>query len=294
VIEAATRLESVKAVATIGAPSDVAHVADTFADSIEAIESEGTARVTLAGRTFTIQKQFLDDIRSQNVLEAAKALHRPFLVCHAPLDETVSIDHASALFTTAKHPKSFLSLDKADHLLSGQGDAERAGHLIAGWACAHLPDNRPAAPEPDAATVATRETGTGKFTSHVVSGAHVMLGDEPERVGGDDAGPSPYDFLNAALGTCTVMTLRMYAERKGWDVGRLHCDVKHSRIHGEDCVDCETKPEGMVDIFERTLHLSDGLTAEQQEKLKEIADKCPVSKTLERSSKVRTHLDDAG
>ncbi|WP_304072896.1 bifunctional alpha/beta hydrolase/OsmC family protein [Maricaulis maris] len=295
VIAAAGQLPSVRAVATIGAPADAAHVTQQFAADVDAIEREGVARVELAGRTFTLKKQFLDDIGGHRVEDAAAALHRPLLLLHAPTDAIVAIDNASRLFRAARHPKSFVSLDDADHLLGSRPDAEYAADMIAAWAERYLPETRPEPPESAGeGVVVVRETGAGPYENHVVAGEHVMLADEPASVGGLDAGPSPYGYLSAALGSCTSMTLRMYADRKGLPLDRVTVSTGHHKGHADDCADCVDGQERHVDIFEREITLEGELDAAQTARLLEIADKCPVHRTLHSPVVVRTRLKDDG
>ncbi|WP_323762924.1 bifunctional alpha/beta hydrolase/OsmC family protein [Maricaulis sp.] len=295
VIAAAGKLPSVRAVATIGAPADAAHVTQQFAADLAAIERDGVARVELAGRPFTLKKQFLDDIADHKVEDAAAGLRRPLLLLHAPTDAIVGIDNASRLFQAAKHPKSFVSLDDADHLLGDVKDALYAADTIAAWAGRYVPEARS---EPPAAAgesvVVVRETGGGRFENHVVVGDHVMLADEPASVGGLDAGPSPYGYLSAALGACTSMTLRMYANRKGLPLDRVTVSTGHHKGHAEDCADCVDGQERHVDIFEREITLEGELDGDQKARLLEIADKCPVHRTLHSPVVVRTRLKDDG
>lgn len=284
VLVAAAKVTEAKAVITIGAPADVAHVAHNFQESIEEIEAKGEAEVLLVGRPFRIKKQFLDDIRAQNVEAAVAGLKKALLIFHSPVDATVSIDNAAAIYGAAKHPKSFVSLDDADHLLSRKEDAEYVAGVIAAWARRYVcledaPSSR-ITPQAEAGTVVVEETGQGKFQNAVsVGGRHVLLADEPADMGGTDTGPGPYDFLLAALGACTAMTIRMYANLKVLPLDRVRVTLKHDKVHAEDCADCETG-SGKLDRIVRDLQFEGDLSDEQKAKLLEIADKCPVHKTL--------------
>jgi uncharacterized OsmC-like protein/alpha/beta superfamily hydrolase len=284
VLVAAAKVPEAKAVITIGAPADVAHVAHNFQESIEEIEAKGEAEVLLVGRPFRIKKQFLDDIRAQNVEAAVASLKKALLIFHSPVDATVGIDNAAAIYGAAKHPKSFVSLDNADHLLSRKEDAEYVAGVIAAWARRYVClEDAPAsriAPQAEAGTVVVEETGQGRFQNAVsVGGRHVLLADEPVDVGGTDTGPGPYDFLLTALGACTAMTIRMYADLKKLPLTKVRVTLTHDKIHAEDCADCETKV-GKLDRIVRDLHFEGDLSDEQKAKLLEIADKCPVHKTL--------------
>jgi len=284
VLVAAAKVPEAKAVITIGAPADVAHVAHNFQNSIEEIEAKGEAEVLLVGRPFRIKKQFLDDIRAQNVEAAVAGLKKALLIFHSPVDATVGIDNAAAIYGAAKHPKSFVSLDDADHLLSRKEDAEYVAGVIAAWAQRYVclgdaPASR-IAPQAEPGTVVVEETGQGKFQNAVsVGGRHVLLADEPKDAGGTDTGPGPYDFLLTALGACTAMTIRMYADLKSLPLTKVRVTLKHDKIHAEDCSECETKA-GKLDRIVRDLHFEGDLSDEQKAKLMEIADKCPVHKTL--------------
>ena len=227
-----------------------------------------------------MKKAFLDDLKSHNQEERIKSLRRDLLVFHAPLDQTVGIDNATKIFVAAKHPKSFVSLDKADHLLTRPADAAYVAAVLAGWAERFLPSVAEGGLKAEAGEVLVADAGEGVFPQTILMGPHRARADEPESVGGTDTGGSPYDYLAAALGACTNMTLKMYASRKRWDLKDLRCVVTHSKIHAEDCATCETE-EGKVDRFVRTLSFGGDLTAEQREKLLEIADKCPVHRTLQ-------------
>ncbi|MDP2622012.1 MAG: bifunctional alpha/beta hydrolase/OsmC family protein [Hyphomicrobiales bacterium] len=295
VLAAAGEIAEAKAVVTIGAPADAEHVIDNFRARLDDIERTGAAEVSLAGRKFTIRKQFLDDLRGRTLAEKIAGLRRALLVMHAPRDETVGIDNATRIFTAAKHPKSFVSLDTADHLLSRRADAEYAADIIAAWAARFVaaagegdaPGEGKVAPQPGLVTV--EETGEGKFQQEVASGRHRLYADEPEDVGGRDSGPSPYDYLAIALGACTSMTLRLYAERKKLPLEHVEVEVAHAKVHAKDCAECEGR-EGRVDRFERRIVLTGNLNPEERARLVEIADKCPVHRTLEQSSVIVTWL----
>ena len=290
VIVAAEHIPQVRAVATIGAPSDADHVLHQFAPALGQIEEAGKADVVLAGRPFTIEKQFVEDVRGAKVRDAASALRKPLMVMHAPRDEIVGIDNATGLFIAAKHPKSFVSLDDADHLLTRPEDASFVARTLSAWAARYIPDavvgDPPTAPS-GKGEVLVAETGTGKFTQWVVShDGHVILADEPAGYGGDNLGLTPYDLVEAGLGACTSMTLRMYAERKGWPLKRVSVTVRYERVHAKDCDHCE---EGVpLDVYHRSIRMEGDLSDEQRARLMEIADKCPVHQTLERSGEVRT------
>lgn len=292
VLAVAGDIPEVRAVATIGAPADTAHVVHNFGSKIEEIEEKGEASVTLAGRPFTIQKQFLDDVRQSVLTERIAGMRTALMVLHSPIDQTVGIENAATIFGAAKHPKSFVSLDTADHLVSKPQDASYAASVIATWASRYIEED---VPQGDTETEAVRvsETGEGKFQNTVHAGRHRIFADEPVSVGGLDSGPSPYDFLSAALGACTSMTLRMYANRKKADLGRITVDVSHAKIHATDCAECFEDQQGKggrIDRFERTISIDGAVSEELRDKIEEIADKCPVHRTLESSSAVATQV----
>jgi uncharacterized OsmC-like protein/pimeloyl-ACP methyl ester carboxylesterase len=281
VLAAAHRIPDVRAVVTIAAPFDPAHVAGLFGGRTAEILSQGEVEVSLAGRPFRIRRALLDDIAEQNLAGRIADLHKALLVFHSPTDDTVGIDNASKIFLAAKHPKSFISLAGADHLLRKPSDAVYVAHVIAAWAERYL--DMMADVEPDETsepgTVIVRETRSGNLQNQVIAGAHQFLADEPVSVGGLDSGPGPYDLLLAALGACTSMTVRLYADRKQWSLKRTMVRLKHGRIYAKDCAECETK-EGMIDHIDRVITFEGELDAEQRQRLMEIADKCPVHKTL--------------
>ncbi len=293
VLCAAGGIPEVKAVATIGAPADADHVIQNFGASLDEIERDGEATVTLAGRPFKIQKQFLEDLRTQSVEQHIGKLKRALMVLHSPIDQTVGIENAGKIFAAAKHPKSFVSLDTADHLLSNPQDAGYAAEVISAWAGRFIAADQPVATSPDLEGVLVAETGEGKFQNFVRSGNHRLLTDEPTSVGGLDSGPSPYDFLAAALGACTSMTLRMYATFKKLDIGPISVTVLHEKLHAADCEACAEElksTSGKIDQFERRISIGGGVDAELEKKLLEIADKCPVHKTLEGKAGIVTRI----
>ncbi|SHL07085.1 putative redox protein [Roseovarius marisflavi] len=290
VLAAAHRIESARAVVTIGAPFDPDHVTHNFGNALEKIEAEGVAEVSLGGRNIRIGKGFVDDVKAENLEKDIAHLGRALLVLHAPRDQIVGIENAAEIFKTAKHPKSFVTLDNADHLITNPSDAEYAAQVIAAWAMHYL-DLSPPAPPPGApeGIVRISEADPKGFLQDINSGPdHHMLADEPEAYGGTDRGMSPYGFLAAGLGACTSMTIRMYARRKGWPLAHVAVDVSHDKVHAQDA---RSGSGAQADTFTRVIRLSGDLDATQREKLLEIADKCPVHRTLERSSKIVTRLD---
>jgi uncharacterized OsmC-like protein/pimeloyl-ACP methyl ester carboxylesterase len=282
ILAAAGQIPDAKAVVTIAAPSDPTHVTGLFKDRIEDIRKHGKVEVQLAGRPFHIKREFLDDIAEHGLMDHVAKLHKALLIMQSPTDDTVGIDNATRIFIAAKHPKSFVSLAGADHLLSDKRDAAYVADVIAAWAERYI---EPAVPEQAAdlseapRRVVVRETRAGKFQQTVSIGPHQMLADEPVAAGGEDTGPGPYDFVLAGLGACTSMTMRLYADRKSLPLERVTVTLKHSKIYAEDCAECETKA-GMLDQVERLIAMEGALDAEQRRKLMEIADKCPVHRTL--------------
>ena len=289
VLKAAAGLDHIKAVATLGAPFDPGHVTDNFADALPEIAANGSAEVSLGGRPFKIGQSFVEDVSSAELTSAIGNLKAALLVLHAPTDAIVSIDNASQIFLTAKHPKSFVTLDGADHLITQPDDAEYAADVIATWASRYLP-LRPPAPPPGApeGVVRVSEADTSGFLQDINSGPyHHALADEPLAYGGTNKGMSPYGFLSAGLGACTSMTIRMYARRKGWPLTHVSVDICHDKVHAQNA---ETGSGDKIDTWRRKIRLTGDLTAQQRQKLAEIADKCPVHRTLERSSSVVTEL----
>jgi len=291
VLAAAGRIREAKAIVTIGAPADVEHVLRQLGGSLDRIRSEGETEVKLAGRSFRIRRSFVEDAEMQRLEDKIGTLGRALLVLHSPRDEVVGIDNASRIFIAARHPKSFISLDDADHLLSRPQDASYAAGVIAAWAARYIP--QAPADMAEAAHVVVRETGEGKFQNLVVAGRHRLIADEPAAVGGLDTGPNPYDFLSIALGACTAMTLRVYAEHKNLALGRISVEVRHGKVAADHCADCSEAAEGRsgkIDRFERIVRIEGGTDARLAAKIVEIAGKCPVHRTLESSSAVVTRV----
>jgi putative redox protein len=285
VLAAAADVPEARAVVTIAAPCDPAHVTHLFKNG-EASAS-GDTEVTLGGRSFRISRAFLDDIAEQKLQERIGALRKALLIFHSPTDEIVGIENASRIFTAARHPKSFVSLAGADHLLSRRSDASYVANVIHAWAARYL-DLAEASPEmPESTDVIVRETRVGRFQQEITAGKHRLLADEPVAVGGLDSGFGPYDLVLAGLGACTSMTVRLYAERKALPLDRVTVRLAHSRIHAVDCENCETK-EGMLDRIERAVTLAGNLDEDQRKRLLEIADKCPVHRTLTSEIDIRT------
>ncbi len=292
VLAAAPQIPEVAAVATIAAPSDPAHVANVFTpDALAAIERDGEAEVELAGRPFRIQRQFLDDISAHRLDDSIANLDAALLVMHSPVDTYVDIDHARRIYQAARHPKSFITLDGADHLLTSRADSTYVARLLATWASRYLPEAEPAAATVDVpeGVVVVEESGTGAFAQRVMAGNHTFIADEPAGIG-DDTGPNPYELLLAGLGACTSMTMRMYATRKKFPLDRVRVSLSHSRTHSDDCADPDDAP-CKIDLIERRIEITGDLTDEQRASLSAIADKCPVHRTLEGDIRVETVVE---
>jgi uncharacterized OsmC-like protein/alpha-beta hydrolase superfamily lysophospholipase len=297
VLTAAARLQGIQAVATIGAPADVSHIANVFADDLDTIREQGRAVVSLAGRPFTIAASFVEDLRDHHLTDTVSRLGAALLFLHAPLDDTVSVDNARLLFEAARHPKSFVSLADADHLLTDEADARYAAEVVAAWADRYLrsasassraDDRLPLPRGPgsygDGTTVARTDDG---LTTEVSTRGFALVADEPRSVGGAETGPTPYDYLAAGLAACTSMTVRMYADRKGIPLDEVTTSVSFDRVHADDCASCE-HTDGRIERFTRTVAMRGDLDRSTRDRLLSIADRCPVHRTLEGQSEIHT------
>lgn len=293
VLAVAADLPHVRAVVTIGAPADTEHVIHNFSTHVPVIESHGEAEVELAGRPFTIRRQFLDDVRRQHLETKIHDLGRPLLVLHAPGDKIVGIENARRIVAAARHPKSFISLDDADHLLTRHEDAVFVAEVVSAWYGRYLPQPSSERPAAYHDGVLVRASGEGRFQQVVEAGRHRLLADEPESYGGLDSGPSPYDFVSAGLGACTSMTLQLYAERKGWQLPPYTVEVRHTKVHADDCTDCGEGSSGRIDQFERRITFKTDPGPAVTGKIAEIADKCPVHRTLEARSHIVTKVENS-
>ncbi len=290
-IQAAQGIPSAEAVATIAAPADLKGLLSSIdGPPLEELEKDGETKINISGRDFKIKTQFLNDLKQDNMAEAIGALRRPLLIFHSPADRIVSIDQAAKIFTAARHPKSFISLDKADHLLSNREDSLYVGSVLAAWASKYLmiSERKNIQPELSDKRIIAR-TGMTGFRTEIIASGHSLVADEPISAGGANSGPTPYDLLVSALGACTGMTLRMYADRKKLPLDSIIVRLKHDKIHAEDCQDCED-PRSKIDFIEREIELNGDLDQPTRQKILEIANRCPVHKTLESRSRISSKL----
>ena len=287
-IFAANEIDSIIAVATVGTPSKPEHVTHLFGTSVDVIEKEGSADVSIGGRDFTIKKQFLDDLKQKDMGAILSGMRKAILIMHSPQDTIVGIENAAKIYTKAFHPKSFVTLNNADHMLSKKDDAFYAGTVISSWLKRYVPS-----PVPEEKLSTTKQVvvrlGKEGFTTEIRAGNHSLLADESEQLGGDDFGPSPYELLNASLGSCTAMTLHMYARRKKWPLKEVRVHLAYDRVYNDDCNDCEDINK-YINHFDVCLELEGDLSEEQKTRLLEIAQKCPVHKTLKRASEFTTKI----
>ncbi len=284
---AASKVDSIKAVATIGTPSEPEHVTHLLTNKIKDIESAGMAEVNIGGQIFTIKKHFLDDLRSKNMYNIVKNLNKALLVLHSPQDTVVEIENAAKIYQAAMHPKSFVTLNQADHMLTNKNDAFYVGNVVATWAKRYV--DVPVMKKLITHKQVVARLGNSGFTTDIMTGKHGLITDEPEEVGGADFGPSPYELLNASLGACTAMTLQMYARRKKWDLQEVKVHLSFSRSYTEDCEHCDLK-DRRLEVFDREIEVKGDLDESQINRLLEIANKCPVHRTLEASAEVHTKL----
>jgi len=291
VLSAAGDVPEAKAVVTVGAPASADHVIKNFEVEVGEIEEKGEATVSLAGRPFLIRKEFLDDVRGQNLLDKVHAMRKPLLVLHSPTDEVVGIDNARQIYEAARHPKGFVALDGANHLLTNRGDAVFAAEIISAWVARYLDLGEAAEAPSHESGITVMESGEGRFQQYVHAGPHRLLADEPASVGGDDTGPSPYDFVSMGLAACTSMTLRMYADRKQMPLGKVTVRVTHDKIHAKDCENCAEGFVGKIDRFVRHITVEGDYDEATRQKILEIADKCPVHRTLDGRSAIVTEFD---
>ncbi len=287
VIFAARELPSVKAVVTIGSPSSPKHVTNLLKSSLTEIREKGVAAVNLGGRNFNIKEQFLEDLKNQKLKDIIKNFDKSLLILHSPQDKIVGIKNAEELYLNARHPKGFISLDGADHLLSDSKDSTYAGHVIGSWATRYVKIPEPVLLQSKHQVVAN--LGAEGFTTQLKSGKHYFLADEPEGVGGSNFGPDPYDFVSAGLAACTSMTIQMYARRKKWVIENVETHVNYSKEHAADCSHCEDD-SARIDTFQREIVLQGDLDEKQQQRLLEIANKCPVHRTLHQEVNIITTL----
>lgn len=287
-IYASAKASSIKALATIGTPSDTKHVKHLFGKQLEAIVTNGEATVELSGRPFKIKEQLIKDLNEQMVTKTIQELRKPVLILHSPQDTTVGINHAEMLYQAAMHPKSFVSLDGADHLLMDKADSHYAGMVIASWASRYLEMPEEKSLQSHTAVVASLDAQSD-FTTQMRAGNHYFTADEPTSVGGNDYGPTPYDLLSSGLASCTVMTIQMYAKRKNWHIENVTCEVHYNKQHATDCEHCEDD-SAKLDTFTRTLKITSNLDEKQLQRILQIADKCPVHKTLHSKTQVLTEL----
>ena len=286
---AAQHLPKVKAIATLGAPSSITHVRHLIKDNLEEINKNGKALVNIGGRSFSIKKQFIEDLEKKKLKEILPHLEKSILILHSPQDSIVEIKNAEELYLAAKHPKSFVSLDGADHLLSDKKDSQYAGNIIGSWASRYL--DIPVLKELESTHEVVANLGKSGYTTRIKAGNHHLVADEPVMAGGNDFGPDPYQLLSAGLAACTSMTIQMYARRKKWPLETVETHISHSKSYIEDCENCESS-SAKIDTFEREIILKGDLDEKQTQRILQIADKCPVHKTLHAEVEINTTLKD--
>ncbi|EPR66416.1 bifunctional alpha/beta hydrolase/OsmC family protein [Cyclobacterium qasimii] len=282
-IVAAAKLDNIQAIVTIGTPADVEHVTKQFEGQANDLGVEEEAEVVIGGRPFKISGEFINGFKKHNLPETIKSLRKPILVMHSPIDEIVGINNAHEIYHNARHPKSFVSLDNADHLLTKKEDSIYVGDMIASWASRYIDLSPFETPNPNQhQIVAHLNLAENNFTTFINTKNHGIIADEPKSVGGFDFGMSPFELVSAGLSACTVMTIKLYAERKKWDLKEVYTYVNHSK----EIVDGENK-----DVFAKSLSFIGNLDESQRERLREIASKCPVHRTLQQSSTIKTEMN---
>ncbi|SRX75034.1 bifunctional alpha/beta hydrolase/OsmC family protein [Aequorivita antarctica] len=289
-IFAASKIPSIKAVAVINSPSHPLHVMHLLKDSTQEINKNGKAKVNLGGVDFTIKKQFLEDLKNNSLIDIVSSFGKALLILHSPQDTVVGINNAEEIYKAAQHPKSFVSLDGVDHMLSEKKDSRYVGQVIAGWATRYV-EIPPPKEIKSKSKVAASLNSDDKFSTNLKLGDHYFIADEPTEFGGNNFGPSPYEFLSGGLAACTVMTIQMYAKRKKWEVENVICHINYSKDHAVDCIHCE-EDSTKIDTFTREIKIMGILSEEQKKRLLQIADKCPVHKTLHSKTQVITKLVD--
>lgn len=279
VIMAASQLDNIKAVATINAPATVEHVTRHFSHQFQESAEKGEVEINIGGRPFKINQEFVDDFSKTDLPAITKKLRKPILIMHSPIDDTVNIDEAQKIYLSARHPKSFISLDHADHLLTNQEDSTYVGTMIGAWAKRYFPKDETKILKTEGEQLVGHLNLRNNFTTQIQTKKHAMTADEPESIGGDDFGPSPYEYLNAALAACTAMTLKLYAERKNWDLQEVYVYLTHARKHSDE-LNIKKETAGYLDHINKKLKFIGNLDEAQVQKLKEIASRCPVHRTL--------------
>lgn len=287
VLMAAQKIPSVKAVVTIGAPSEAHHVQHLFEEKLEEIKGTGEAKVSISGRPFTIKRQFIQDLGAYSISEKLSTWrNRALLVLHSPQDRIVGIENAREIYEAAHHPKSFISLDGADHLLSEEADSRYVGELIASWSERYL-NSQKSTPPLKSDSLVLAQIDREPYVSQIKAGDFLLLADEPEELGGQNRGPNPYEYLASALAACTVMTLRMYADRKGWPLEEARVHIDFDADYKQDALECENqKPK--LGKFTRRIEFIGNLNEKQEERLLQIANRCPVHRNLEAGMSIET------
>lgn len=285
---AGSRMESIKAIATIGSPSTISHITHLFSEELDQIREEGAAKVSIGGRPFTIERHFIEELQKTKLTDLVHTMRKPLLVAHSPQDKIVGIDNAAELYHAAFHPKSFLSLDQADHLLSNEQDSLYVGDVLSSWAKRYIDQQPEERITTDLQVVA--QVADDGYTTQIQARQHTIIADEPKSLGGNDLGMSPYELLSAGLGACTAITVKMYAERKKWDLKEVYVHLDHGKVHAEDSAHTEVDNTQKIDLFRREIELVGNLDQDQRARLLEIANKCPVHKTLHNTIEVSTSL----